>query len=102
MRVFGRWLLYSFVGVILVVLLFSGGGDLGSGDTKGSWRSILLSMAGAFTGLAGVIVLLTRSSIGEYWPVYSLLFWMVAAGLIVGAWFSIAADLRREADGQPS
>ena len=98
-RVFGRWLLYAFVGLLLLIGLFSGGDGFGSDDPKGRWRSITLSIAGTLATLAGLAVFFAHrnsGSLGAYWPMASVLAWTVASGLTVGAWFSIANDIRGE------
>ncbi len=95
----GRWLLYCTVGILLLLALLSGGEAIGSDNPKGSWRSILLSIGGTLVTLAGFGPYLAHGgggSLGTLWPVASILMWLVAGSLAVGAWFSIAADLRRE------
>ncbi len=99
-RVVGRWLLYTLVGCLLLVMLLGASGDWGGDEPKGSLRSIGLSIGGLVAGLLGASFYGAHragGSAGALWPVGSALAWILAAGLILGAWASIAADLRREA-----
>ena len=99
LRVLGRWLLYTFVGVLLLLMLLGGGGDLGSDNPKGSWRSIGLCFLGLLCVLGGLLVWWAHGqggSLAAYWPGAS-----IAAGIAWGfivplSWWSIAQDIKKK------
>lgn len=98
-RVLGRWLLYSTVGIILLLLASAGGGDLGSDTVKGSWTSILLSFAGVLAALTGIAVILMHratGTFGDLWALAAFGAWFAGAGFVIAAWVSIARDLKNE------
>ncbi len=98
-RVAGYWLLYAVVGVLVVLMLVAGGGDLGSEDSKSPIRP-RTKVVGAVNGIAvGVALLglyLTRDAAANRTAAAGLLYGGSAAVIVFGvwAWIWIARDLR--------
>ncbi len=97
MRILGRWLWYTFVGLFFLLALW-GAGEI-HGEEPTNWRSILLSFGGLLCLLAGLAVWWFHASGGKpghEWLAFASPMWFLSACLTVGAWFSIARDLRAE------
>lgn len=98
-RIAGYWLLYAVVGVLVVIMLFVGGGDLGSEDSKSPIRQNT-KVIGAINGLAiGVMLLglyMTRDPTSNRALASTLFYGGGASALVVGVWtwLRIAGDLK--------
>jgi len=97
LRVAGYWLLYATVGLLVIVMLVAGGGDLGSEDARSPIRSNT-KLIGALNGMAIAVavvgVLLVVYARPAWWT------WLVLAGggagaAVLGPWAAvrIARDL---------
>jgi len=103
-RTAGYWLLYATVGVLVVLMLLAGGGDLGSEDSRSPIRS-RTKVVGALNGMALAtmalgIYLRGRAHVDPWWAP-ALLFGgaSAAAVLSVWGWIWIAGDLARRRGG---
>lgn len=98
LRIAGYWLLYATVGVLIIVMLVAGGGDLGSEDSKSPIRQNT-KVIGALNGLAiGVTLLgliLTRDAAASRTWAAGLLYGGGACVVVfaVWTWVRIASDL---------
>lgn len=98
LRVTGYWLLYATVGLLVVVMLIVGGGDLGSEDSRSPIRP-RTKVIGALNGMAIAVAV-----IGALLLVYARPVWwswlVLAAGAggaaVLGPWAAvrIARDLQ--------
>ena len=100
LRILGYWLLYATVGAVVVVMLFAGGGDLGSEDSRSPTRT-RTKVVGALSGAALLVV-----ALGAYLradstarPEAALLLLgggtLLAVVFTLWAWVWIAQDLGR-------
>lgn len=78
LRVAGYWLLYATVGLLVVVMLVAGGGDLGSEDSKSPIRS-RTKVIGALNGMA-----IAATVIGVLFVLYAKPAWWTWLVLAVG------------------
>lgn len=101
LRVAGYWLLYATVGLLVVVMLVAGGGDLGSEDARSPIRS-RTKVIGALNGMAIAVtvigVLLAVYARPAWWT--SLMLYGGGAGaLVLGPW--AAVRIARDLSGAP-
>ena len=96
-RVFGYWLLYATVGVVLLAMAIGGGGEIGPEDKTAPTRMRTKFLA-ACSGVALAVAILGAylgSTTGSWW-----MFGVAAPAslvLIVWSWIAIAGDLRTHA-----
>jgi hypothetical protein len=91
-RVAGYWLLYAVVGVLVLLMLLGGGGDMAE-DTRSPIRTQTKILGAASGLLAGVAVLggLATTPAGRW------LLWLGAPSALIAtvwSWVAIARDLR--------
>jgi drug/metabolite transporter (DMT)-like permease len=99
LRIAGYWLLYAVVGVLVLLMLAVGGGDLGSEDAKSPIRQntkVIGAINGLAIGCALVGLYLTRDPTASRTPAMALLYGGGAAAALFGiwAWVRIAGDLK--------
>jgi hypothetical protein len=105
LRVFGYWLLYTVVGVLVIAMVLGGGGDLGSEDER-SPVAPRTKVIGACFGLAlGAAILgwiVWRGRAGAPWWAIALVVAVgpVAFALGTWSWTRIARDLRARSKGR--
>jgi hypothetical protein len=97
-RVAGYWLLYAVVGVLIVVMIAAGGGDLGSEDTRSPIRTgtkLIGAINGVALGAALLGAYLTTNARASASAAHSLLYGGTAAVLVFRVWAAlrIARDL---------
>lgn len=101
LRVAGYWLLYATVGLLVVVMLVAGGGDLGSEDSRSPIRS-RTKVIGALNGMAiavTVIGVLLAVYARPAWWTWLMLYGGGAGALVLGPW--AAVRIARDLSGAP-
>lgn len=99
MRIAGYWLLYAVVGVLVLLVMYVGGGDLGSEDSKSPIRhntKVVGAINGLAIGVALVGLYLTLDPTANRAPAAMMLYGGGACAAVFGvwAWVRIARDLK--------
>jgi hypothetical protein len=102
-RVFGFWLLYATVGLLVMVMAVGGaGGDLGSEDSSSPTRfrtKLVGALSGVWIGLALLGYYLLSAPAGRAAAIAIFFLGLaLAIGFVIWAWIWIADDLKKRGD----